>query len=417
MEIALSTYWKGRLFKPAYWVLFDQLLFSGGSFLTTILLARNLNMGSFGTYASVTLVLFLLLGASNALIISPFQVRIARDTNAHRYISVLFIGQVTLTMLLLIIGGLVLWSTPLIMLSIPALLLWSAGFLLHDFFRRVLLTRGQTKKALALDGLTNVVQIVWLAALAASNRLTLSGAVWVIGITYVPALLLGVYFIKPKLYPRRFIYYYLAVHWKVGSWLLLSAGVQWWANNLLVLASGVLMGLEALGALRLAQTLFGVLNVVLQVYENDVLPRAARYYQQSAGQMKVYLNKVTRNSLMILLPTAMVLWLAASPIMQLSGGDAYVPYAYTIKGMVLLYLLIFIGYPVRITIRIKELNKSILMAYLLVLVFNLLLAGWLIQNWSVLGVIAGLILNQLLVLGYWLWRLAGAPYRQTYSYE
>lgn len=411
MNVTIPTYWKSKLFGHAFWVLLDQAMFSGGSFLTTVILARGLDMGTFGLYSSVVLVLFLLLGISNALVIAPFQVRIASEEKPGRYISVLFEGQLILTGVMMIAGALVLGITKPDALPVIPVLLWGAGFLMHDFLRRVLLTRGFAKQALTLDGLTNVVQIVMLAALSAGNRLSLNSAAWVIGLTYLPAIALGIYYIKPRFYGWQIAQYYLNIHWKSGSWLLLSAAVQWWANNLLVIASGVLVGVEALGALRLAQTLFGVLNVLLQVYENDVLPRAAWYYQQSVKQMKAYLSRVTRYSLFILLPVALVLWFGAGYVMQLAGGDTYVQYAYMIKGMVLLYVFIFVGYPIRITIRVMELNKSILSAYLLVLVFNLLLAGWLIQHWSVAGVIAGLIFNQLLVLGYWLWRLVRSPYR------
>ncbi|MBK8885830.1 MAG: hypothetical protein IPN46_04470 [Saprospiraceae bacterium] len=52
-------------------------------------------------------------------------------------------------------------------------------------------------------------------------------------------------------------------------------------SNFFVATSGLILGVEALGAFRLVQTLFGLINVLLQGLESYVLPQAAIRFQQS----------------------------------------------------------------------------------------------------------------------------------------
>ena len=56
--------------------------------------------------------------------------------------------------------------------------------------------------------------------------------------------------------------------------------------NLFIVTSGVYLGVAALGAFRLVQSLFGILNLVLQTFENYVLPQASVKYNESATKAK-----------------------------------------------------------------------------------------------------------------------------------
>jgi len=386
-------------------VILDQMICSGSNFVTTILLARQLGIQEFGIYASVILVLYLFLSVSNALIVAPFQVQQAKESDQSTYISSLFIWQIIICLLFILLIFAVsiahIHAVQSLQAYVTLIVFLIITFLLQDFFRKVFIAVGKLKEALYIDIITNFSQLIWLASSAYKHTLNLSQSLFIMAITFIPSIIAGLIYLKPVIPAfSKFINHgkQLIIS---GKWLLLTAMVQWWSNNFFVVASGLFISISALGALRLAQTLFGVLNVFLQVYENYLLPAASRLFIQSSLHLKQYLRKSTLKSLILLIPVSICIIVLAKPIFRLSGGSAYVDYAFVLQGMVILYLFIFIGYPIRMAIRVMMLNREFFFAYMITLVFSLIASRFLIREMGLAGVITGLIINQLLVLTYW----------------
>ena len=95
---------------------------------------------------------------------------------------------------------------------------------------------------------------------------------------------------------------HFAYHVEQGKWFFMTAISQWWAGNLFVVASGVYLGAVALGALRLAQSLFGILNVILQTFENYVLPQTASKMNDSIPEGIAYLKNLSLKAAWIFSP-------------------------------------------------------------------------------------------------------------------
>ena len=102
-----------------------------------------------------------------------------------------------------------------------------------------------------------------------------------------------------------------------------------------------------------------------------------------------------------MLPMLCLLALFARQILYLAAGDAYQSYAYVMYGLALVYVLITIGVPLRIAIRSQYLNKQYFTGYILSLVFSVSAAPWLLKNWQLYGVLAGLLGTQIITLSYW----------------
>lgn len=386
-------------------VLLDQGVFSATSFLTTILLARQLGIDQFGVYSSLVLYLFLLLSISNALIIAPFQVLAAHESGLPGYQGALVRLQLLVIGLFSIVTYFLLtWNTRYLQVppsSYGMVVLVVVGFLLHDFIRRLLLATQQFNKALLLDVVTGAAQIIWLLAAGWQGKINLPYSLLIIAATYLPAAFFTVMLLWSARSTWLQLQHFTLEHLHHGRWLLLAAVLQWWANNFLVVASGLFLGIRALGALRLAQSLMGVLNILLQVYDNYILPQAALMLKESSSKMKQYLLQTIRQSCWLLLPILIACFVFARSIFSLCGGADYIEYAYALQGFCILYVFIFGGYPIRIAIRALLMNREFFIAYCLSFLTSLFSARFLMQEWALTGVIVALIINQIVMLGYW----------------
>lgn len=399
-------YIKQKLFTSKGWALLDQVVFSASSFLTTLLLARALGTKSFGAYSLIVLYLYLLLSVSNALIAGPFQVLYAASQRRESYRSSLLILQAGLCVFF---GALTAFLVSINAGGIPgvkgnglALIILVAGFLMQDFFRRLFLVMDQPRKAFILDSLSSILQAGGLLFFCFRGELTIGTGLYVIGLTSIPSVIYAWIAARPVRVSGKDIKDSIRQHLHQGKWLLATAFLQWWANNFLMATAGLFIGFSALAALRLSQTLFGVLNAVLQLLENYTLPRASALLQQeNTTTFRNYLHHTGRQTLLFALPFLSAAFLFPGQILSLAGGTEYTGYAYALQGMVLLYAIIILGYPIRIAVRAMLLNREFFMAYLVSGLFSLLTVRLIVQQWQVAGVIAALLINQLLMLVYW----------------
>ena len=190
-------------------------------------------------------------------------------------------------------------------------------------------------------------------------------------------------------------------HITQGKWLFSVAVLQWCSSNFFVLISGVYLGIEALGALRLVQSFFGIINIVLQTVENYFLPKVAVLYNENVAKAKKYLLEITAYGALLFGLLLCVLFIFSRQIIVLAGGTKYESYAYVVKIIAVLYFFIFLSYPVRIAVRVMVLNKIFFIGYLISFVSSLLTFHFLLKYSGLYGAVAGLIINQILMILYW----------------
>jgi len=386
-------------------VLADQAVFSGSSFLMTIMMARILGPYEFGIFATIILFIYLLINILNSIVIQPLQVSLASISNKSSYISFSFWLQLALVIFLSFTIAIISKFNFSIFekyndlaLSILSI---STGFLLHDYFRKVFLAKAEILRSLIIDLLTSFLHISILFTAYFFLNLTFPEIVLIIGIGYTPAIVVSVIFIHPRLPDLAEWKTYILKHYHQSKWLLVTALVQWWSGNLFVVASGLFLGLQALGAFRLVQSVFGVLNVLLQTFENYALPQTSRHLLTSHTKAKNYLKQIGIKSSFffgfILLPA----FIFSKHIIILTGGPNYAEYDYVVRGMVILYIFIFLGYPIRMAIRALVLNKNFFLGYAFSLLLSLTSFNFLLEKWALIGAITGLIISQIVMLGYW----------------
>lgn len=390
-------------------VLLEQSLFSGMGFLTNIVLAKLMDLEQYGLYASLILVIYFFLGISQSLVIQPMQVHISKKRSEYSYFSFLLILQCSLILafsLFLVVVSLANFN--FLRFSQTYLLLFTvymASFLLFDFFRKFFLASGQTKRALAIT-ISYSIAAVGLFLFAVSSQFSgnLSTYLPVLVASYLlPLTVAAVLYCRGLVFPQKdTLEEYLKTHLIEGQWLLYAAIVQWFSGNLYVMASGLFIGLEALGVLRFVQSLLGVINILLQTIENFILPQLSRAYEVSLQHCYRSFQRSLGVYQVGILSGLALLFVFAEEVLHLAGNATFTPYAYVLRGMVILYAIIIIAYPLRLLIRVTELNKSYFTAYLISFFFSLLSYHFLLTHFGVSGAIIGLILNQLILQATWL---------------
>ncbi len=384
-------------------VLADQGLYSGTNFVVTIALARILDPRNFGLYSSIILIAYLLMGISNAFILQPFQVSGLKRQKSIAYSHFLFFGQLAFVLLLMALIGIAYLSVQALPRSLGAATFFMGTMLMHDFARKFYLAKNLLLKVLIIDSLVAVCQLTGL--LLFFHNATLNTVLLLLAFSYLPPLIFFICDRRPVW--RTCIYWgrFLQVHKREGSWLGLVSIIQWGSGNLFVASTGFFIGLQALGAFRLVQSLFGVLNILFQAFENYVLPAASRLHSMSVIESKNYIRKTGFQSGLLIGIMLLALFLCSDEVINLASAGKYAHDGYLVKGMCLLYFLVFMGYPVRLGIRLLLLNKSFFTGYLLSFVFSLLFFSTLLRHWQLNGVIAGLIANQLIMILFWTYQL------------
>ncbi|QGW26947.1 lipopolysaccharide biosynthesis protein [Phnomibacter ginsenosidimutans] len=393
-----------------YWVLADQVVVSGSAFATNLLLARALGIAQYGIFSGLVLVQLLVLSLLQASITGLAPVLLAHIGIGEKrsYTGGLFWFHQAILTLLFVAG---------ILFFLFADTMWAVGrnigiaavvgaclYFMQDYLRRWLLATQQQPKAFAIDVLTNVVQLLALAVLFFVYHLDLLIALWVVALTYIPSVALGVWWLKPGVPIAKDIRSVALLHARDGKWMLSSALLQWTAGNFYVMAAGWWLGAAALGALRLGQYIFGLLNVLLQAFETYILPKAAHLHQEPAALVR-FLRKQFLQLSVLLIPVLILLAVFGKPLLHMAGGDTYTSYSYVMIGLAILYVFILFGYPVRIALRVQLLNKFYFYGYVLATIFSVATAYFMIHFFQLWGALAGMLLAQCMLLVYWLYIL------------
>jgi O-antigen/teichoic acid export membrane protein len=380
-------------------VVLDQAVFSGTSFVTTLLVARILSIGDFGIWAAYILGLYLILSGVSAFVVQPFQVLVSGQMLRGVYIGFALWFEIVL-ILALVMGAAV--ASKLFGLQISlSFLCFGAGFLFHDFGRRMLLALDRGKHALFLDVTVALstgfaLLVFWQKGSTAVHDL-FRWLAW----SYLPSLLLILLLIRPIFPGIKASRAAFSRHVEEGKWLFMTAVTQWWSTNFLVVSAGLFLGAGALGALRLSQSLMGVLNVLLQSFENYLLPQTAKRLAVDTQLGSDYLIQAVRGAAVLFLPVLAVIVVFSTPLLVLAGGPDYADFGYVLRAVGLLYVLVYLSQPLRLLLRGMLLNKHFFYGYVISLAFGFLFSRLLISEFGLSGALTGMAISQLLMMAYW----------------
>jgi O-antigen/teichoic acid export membrane protein len=380
----------------------DQVIYSGTNFLLMLFLAQKLDLRSFGLFSTLMLFVYLAMSITTAIVIQPFQVSYLKIKQKKQYFVFASFGIVLLIFLFIILIKLFLALVPLFSDYNSFgndIAFFTFGLLIQDFFRKIFLGLSQIKNALLIDSAFLI--LILILFYFNKDGIQLSNTLWIISISNIVSSLPGIiFFIKNYETPTSWKFF-LDNHIQQGKWLVYIAFLQWGSSNFFVLVSGIYLGIEALGALRLVQSVFGVLGVALISIENYVLPKVIYFHHESVTKAKKYLIDISLIGLAIFGTILTFIFIFSDEIIILAGGLKYQKYSYVVKIMTILYLFIFLNYPIRIAIKTLVLNKIFFHGYVISFVLSVVTFHFFLNYFGLYGAVAGLAVNQFVMTLYW----------------
>ena len=398
-----------RRYRHVNWALSDQAMVSGVNFITGILLARYLGLEEFGRFTLAWMAVLFVNNFQHAAIISPMMSIGPKqpDSEAPTYYGAIFIQSIIFscaTCLLLFAG--VLLSDMLFPewqvrgLALP-LSIAAFAFQFQDFMRRYFFTVERQGVAFGSDAIRYLGQIAILINLFIFLRepMDASKIFWVIAITSLTAAVFGFFFVERLEVNGATLRKTTDRHWESSKWLVGSALVKWFTGNMLFIFAGAMLGVAAVGALKAAQNLMGVLHILFMGLENIVPIRAAKYYHKEGKKaLQNYLKRVTTMGLGATAAISIAAIIGSNFWIGLVFGQEYMGYGYLLQWYAFIYILLFLSMPLRSALRAFEQTKPIFWSRFWGACFSVVTAYPLISVYKLSGVMFGLLGIQLIII-------------------
>jgi O-antigen/teichoic acid export membrane protein len=416
MRKAISIIWQKHHEKSL--VFFDQAIVSGSNFLIGILISKAFGLHDLGVYTFAWMMLMMCSSLQQSFISIPMINEYARKAGHAKkeYLEQLFIMQLMVSFgmaLVCFLGITFLQKVAFfeaihgLVIVLPVLVFF---YTLYDFFRRVYFLRSNLLKVVILDTLINWSQVGFLLAATVWHNFTLNQMVSFFACTYLLGFFMGTFeFFRIKHFGLN-IFHLFIIHWKLTSWLLASAVLQWFAGNFFIISAGSLLGAEAAGVVRIAQSIIGVLNVFFIALEMYVPVKAAQLYTLGGRkQLFKYTRKVLFIGLGICTLFALVIWGTSAQLLTWLYGIHYAQFSHVITLFAFFYIIVFVGYPLRFALRALDNTKAMFFAYVLATGFSLLFSNMMVTAWGIWGVLAGLAGTQVIMQLWYVKELVWQP--------
>ncbi len=413
MQLTLSAS-KNYLKSATALVYTDQLVVSGFSFISSVVLARFLGVQGFGIYSIAWLGVLIASSINQPLIIAP-MLTLSGKKNAEeksRYLQALIFKQFLFAASLSILAFFTVlamsyvlpdWKVGSIILAFPLAVF---TFLLQDFFRRYFFVINKAHKAIMIDIIAYGGVLLSAFLIHFVRDIDAQFVLLLTALFFLYASLAALISLKELRFNIKEIKAVVLEHWSFSKWLTATAVLQWFSGNLFIIAAGAILGPAAVGATRMAQNIVGVTHVLFLAMEN-IIPTRASNAQRIGGNQQLfkYLMKFTLQMGAITFTLLGLITIFSHQIINFFYGAGYLEYQNILIGFCLLYVVVFLGYPFRYAIRTLENTRLIFISFIVSSIFSVALAYPVIKTFGLYGVVGGLISTQLITLVIYAWSL------------
>jgi len=393
-----------RIHRRELWALSDQAVVSGSNFLTNIMLARFIGLHEFGIFALCWMTVLFVNSIQYALVVQPTMSIGPKQQEKDRpsYYGAVFFQELILVCVCfaVVYAGLHVFTdvtrySGLRPLALP-LAVSAFAYQAQDFVRRYFFAAGKSRLALLDDLLSYLTQLPILFLLHITGRLNSATALWVMAGTSLLGLCVGWLWVEPLAFEWTRVKEVFSRHWRIARWLGASALLQWTSGNLFIIAAPIYYGASAAGVLRAAQNLMGVTHVWFQGLDNVVPAEASRrLHEGGTKSMLSFLRSVLLKWGGLTLAFALLMSATPGHWMGLVYGAQMAPYGYVLRLYALIYVIVFIGGPLRAGLQALEFTAPIFWSYLCMTLFSVTLAVPMAKWLGLYGVMLGILGTQI----------------------
>lgn len=382
------------------WAIMDQTMVSGVNFATGVLLARFLGIEEFGRFTLAWMAILFVNSIQLHAVVSPLMSIGPKQTPEEQstYYGAVAAQQAIFGILsFFLIWGVASfvatlfpeWNMKRLALPIACA---APAFQIQDFLRRYFFVRGRPARAFANDMVRYLGQLavlVWLYQFAEMDTVRV---LWVVtALALLAALMFGANCLVDLTWDTQAFIGTVRRHWVFSKWLIGSSLMLWSSSHLFILAVGAIMGAGAVGALRAAQNLMGVTNILLQGMENIVPAGASTQYHREGGKgLLRYIVKVVVLGEMAIGVVAVAAAVMPAFWLGLVFGDEYREYGYLLQWFAVIYLLMYLTLTLEAALRAIERTKAVFWGYLIMTAFSLAAVYPLINYLGLVGATIGL---------------------------
>jgi O-antigen/teichoic acid export membrane protein len=272
------------------------------------------------------------------------------------------------------------------------LCLATVAYLLQDFVRRYLFTTRQSRRAFLNDAVSCLPQLPLIYFFLHLRLIGISGVLSIFAATSLVGVGLGVYWLEPVGFALREIRATATRHWKFSRWIAPSTLLSWMSTNFIALLAPVYYGPAAAGALRASQNIVAATNIWILGLDNVMPVEAAhRFHQGGIAALAQYLRSMAIRWGGFTAAFALVIGIVPHFWLRLLYGSQFAGYGSVLRMYCLLYLLVFIGGPIRAGLQALEYTAPFVSAQLCATAFALAIGIPLTRSFGLNGVMIGMI--------------------------
>jgi len=183
----ICYFMKGSFFKESSLAMIEQGISSITSFLTSIILARNVNANSVGMYTLLLSIALIIIGLQRVFILVPFNIYYPKmkEVTEKKYYAAKTMGFEIIFLIFVIIVLVFSKLTGIIdiKLNISSSVIFMIGYLLKDYTRQFLFGINKISTSLVMGILQSLIQIALFIILVYLNIFTINNCLIIIGVT------------------------------------------------------------------------------------------------------------------------------------------------------------------------------------------------------------------------------------------
>ena len=379
--------------------LVDQAVFSGTSFLTTVLVGRWTSPGELGVYSIGTSLLATSLAIQDLLILLPYIIQRHRPLGTpaeHAGGSLLLnsvlsaIGVVILAAAAL--GVCVRGAEPELVAMIWVLAVAVPFVLLREFGRGFAFAHLQVTKALILDVAVAATHLAALGALEWTGLLSAATACAALGGACALSGIAWLYFDRANFVIRlNQARVALKRSWGLGKWLCAGQITNSVQSNATYWLLPSLIGLPATGVYAACMSIASLANPLVAAFRNLLTPRAVLAFSEGGG-VKLR-RQAIRDSLLLTSAMALfcvVIFFAGEDVMRpLYRGEQYEGYGHIITVLAVAILASAAGTAATNALASMERPRAIVYATSVGTVITIVLVWFSALEWGLVGAAYG----------------------------